>query len=111
MPLLSFFGDLLIAFGPAIVVLVFYVGRHASLLVLTLSSAFLWLFSALLASLLWFAAVPIRSNQIWAISTGVLFQELARPAFYLLLVKAEKELDIIATHGPGSALNESVHAL
>lgn len=111
MSLLSFFGDLLIAFGPAIVLLIFYVGRHASLIILTLAAAFLWLLSALLASLLWFAAVPIRSSQPWAIFTGVTMQELARWCFFLLLGKAERELEIIATHGPGSALNESVHAL
>lgn len=110
MTLVSFFGDLLVAWSPAIVILVIYIGRHASLVLLTLAGAFFWLLSALFASLIWFAAVPIRGSQPWTIFTGVATQELARWALFVLLGKAEKTLEIVATHGPGSALNESVHA-
>jgi anterior pharynx defective protein 1 len=49
-------------------------------------SAFFWLVSFLLSSLVWFAVYPLRDSNIWfALVFTVIFQELMRVAFFYML--------------------------
>jgi hypothetical protein len=59
MTILSFLGCLFIAYGPVLAILFLYVGKHASLVLLTIASMFMWLMGAFCASLVWLAIVYV----------------------------------------------------
>lgn len=48
-------------------------------------SAFFWLLSLLISSLLWFLVVPLREHLAFGLVFSVLFQELFRYFFYRIL--------------------------
>src|SRR5688572_7661529 len=48
-------------------------------------SAFFWLLSLLVSSLLWFAVVPLRDELAFAVPFAVIFQEIFRYLFYRMI--------------------------
>jgi gamma-secretase subunit APH-1 len=57
-----------------------------------MTSAFFWLISLLLSSLLWLAVVPLRKNLEFTLFFSIVIQEIFRFLFYILMKKAEAGL-------------------
>ena len=55
-------------------------------------SAFFWLLSLLISSIIWFAAVPLREKLAFGLVFSIIFQEIFRFLIYLLLSKADAYL-------------------
>lgn len=102
MTLMTLFGCILIAFGPASVLFLVAVARDHFHVVIMISSAFFWLISLLLSSILWTVVSPLKSELAFGATFSVIFQELLRLAFFVLIKKAEEsELVTLATKSSG----------
>ncbi|CAM9421266.1 unnamed protein product, partial [Laminaria digitata] len=80
----------LIAFGPSMMLWLLLVGRRPVLVIIGIVSAFFWLASFTLASVLW-TIVPAAQN-VWmlAMTTGVGLQGFGRLALARVYMKTEK---------------------
>ncbi|KAG0214123.1 gamma secretase complex protein [Mortierella sp. GBA30] len=109
MTLVTFFGCALTAYGPSLAIFFGCVAPNAQLVILTVSSAFFWLLSLLLASAIWFIAKDSQQTYTTTIIYSVLLQELFRWFLFLLISRAEKGLNMVAKH-PKSIFNRSGYA-
>jgi anterior pharynx defective protein 1 len=94
-------GCTLIAYGVPFSMFIFTIAHHPFRVIISMtrsnfvdffknlfeycSSAFFWLMSLLVSSLLWFAVVPLRSEVAFAVPFAVVFQEIFRYLFYRLI--------------------------
>eukprot|EP00842_Homolaphlyctis_polyrhiza_P005629 jgi/Hompol1/6067/HPOL_004862-RA len=99
MTLLSFFGNLLTAFGPALAVLALYIGRSPQLFMMSLASAFFWLVSMLVISIIVYIAPSINSgNRIPLVVLSSAIQELVRYANFAVFHKADPMMQATSDH-------------
>lgn len=96
-----FFGCLSIAFALPATVFYFVVAPSAKLVILMFGSAFVWLVSALLTSIVWVAIVPLKEDNWFTLIFAVAFQEAARFGYWKLLKRAEVGLNTLADDGSG----------
>jgi len=89
MTVAAFFGCAFTAFGPALAMFVLTIAHDPVRVIILILSAFFWLLSLLLSSLLWFAVVPLKDTLAFGLVFSVLFQETFRVLIYLLLRKAD----------------------
>lgn len=89
MTVMEFWGCTFLAFGPPFAMFLFTIAKDPIRIIILIASAFFWLLSLLLSSLLWFAVVPLQKQLAFGLVFSVLFQELFRYLIYLLLRKAE----------------------
>jgi len=82
-------GCTLIAYGIPFSMFIFTIAHHPFRVIISMTSAFFWLLSLLISSLLWFAVVPLRNQLAFAVPFAVLFQEIFRYLFYRVIKKAE----------------------
>jgi len=82
-------GCTLIAYGVPFSMFIFTIAHHPFRVIISMTSAFFWLLSLLVSSLLWFAVVPLRSQLGFAVPFAVIFQEIFRYLFYRVIKKAE----------------------
>ncbi|CAF0849748.1 unnamed protein product [Adineta ricciae] len=82
-------GCTLIAYGVPFSMFVFTIAHHPFRIIISMTSAFFWLLSLLVSSLLWFAVVPLRDKLAFAVPFAVVFQEIFRYLFYRVIKKAE----------------------
>jgi len=107
---LPFLGCLFLSFGPSFTLFIMTAAQEAQAVILLITSAFFWLISLLLSSLLWLAVVPLRKHLAFTLVFSVLFQEILRVAFYILVKKTDVALSRITRettgmfHGPRYAL-------
>jgi anterior pharynx defective protein 1 len=78
-------GCTLIAYGVPFSMFVFTIAHHPFRVIVSMTSAFFWLLSLLVSSLLWFAIVPLRDELAFAVPFAVIFQEIFRYLFYRLI--------------------------
>ncbi|CAF3562279.1 unnamed protein product [Rotaria socialis] len=95
MTILECTGCTLIAYGIPFSMFVFTMAHHPFRIIIAMTSAFFWLISMLLSSLLWFTVVPLRNQLAFAVPFAVLFQEIFRYLFYLVIKKAEFSLQTV----------------
>jgi anterior pharynx defective protein 1 len=96
MTVMEFFGCGFIAFGPALALFIFTIARDPLRVIVLMASGFFWLLALLLSSLLWFAVVPLREDLAFGLVFSVIFQELFRLGFFLMLRKAEEGLQKVS---------------
>lgn len=102
MTLMTLFGCMLIAFGPATVIFLVAVARDHFHVIIMISSAFFWLVSLLLSSIWWTIVSSLKSQLAFGAVFSVFFQELFRLAFFVLIKKAEEsELVSLASTSSG----------
>jgi len=89
MTVTAFFGCALTAYGPALAMFVLTIAHDPVRVIILILSAFFWLLSLLLSSLLWFAVVPLKETLAFGLVFSVLFQETFRVLIYILLRKAD----------------------
>lgn len=89
MTVTAFFGCAFTAYGPALAMFVLTIAHDPVRVIILILSAFFWLLSLLLSSLLWFAIVPLKDTLAFGLVFSVLFQETFRVLIYLLLRKAD----------------------
>ena len=92
MALMEFFGCLFLAFGPPLSMFILTVAKDPIRVIVLMTSAFFWLISLLLSSLLWLAVVPLRKNLEFTLFFSIVIQEIFRFLFYILMKKAEAGL-------------------
>ncbi|XP_066995300.1 gamma-secretase subunit Aph-1 isoform X2 [Anabrus simplex] len=92
MTVMEFFGCGFLAFGPPLAMFSLTIAKDPVRIIILMASAFCWLLSLLLSSLLWFAVVPLRDTLAFGLVGSVLFQEWFRYLIYKLLRKAESGL-------------------
>lgn len=108
--LLPFLGCLFLSFGPSFTLFVITAAKEAQAVILLITSAFFWLISLLLSSLLWLAVIPLRKHLAFTLVFSVFFQEVLRILFYILVRKTDVALSRITRettgmfHGPRYAL-------
>jgi len=89
MTVTAFFGCALTAYGPALAMFILTIAHDPVRVIILILSAFFWLLSLLLSSLLWFAVVPLKETLAFGLVFSVLFQETFRVLIYILLRKAD----------------------
>lgn len=89
---MEFFGCTFIAFGVPCSLFIFTITKDPLRIIVLMASAFFWLISLLLSSILWFAVVPLRDHLAFGLVFSVLFQEIFRFLFYILIKKADEGL-------------------
>ncbi|RUS75441.1 hypothetical protein EGW08_016791 [Elysia chlorotica] len=92
MTLMEFFGCTFIIFGPPFALFVFTIAKDPMRIIVMMASAFFWLCSLLISSIIWFAVVPLRDQLAFGVVFSVLIQELFRFLFYKVLRKANDGL-------------------
>jgi len=92
MTVMEFFGCAFIAFGPASAMFTFTIAKDPVRIIILIASAFFWLLSLLLSSLLWFLVIPLRKELVFGLVFSVIFQEVFRLLYHRLLRKAETGL-------------------
>ncbi|XP_059472309.1 gamma-secretase subunit Aph-1 [Neocloeon triangulifer] len=89
MTVMEFFGCSFLAFGPPLAMFAITIAKDPIRIIIMIASAFFWLVSLLLSSILWFVVIPLRTVLVFGLVFSVFFQELFRLLFYMLLRKAE----------------------
>jgi len=84
MGLLLFFSCILITYAPALALFVLVLSRSAQLIILAMGSAFFWLLSILVSSILWSLVPPLKTAFYFVIPFAVFFQEIVRWFFWKL---------------------------
>lgn len=84
MTAMGFFGCALLAFGPPLAMFTFTVSAEPIRIIILIASAFFWLISLLLSSILWYAVVPLQSYLAFGLIFSVLFQEIFRQVFFFI---------------------------
>jgi len=92
MTVMEFWGCSFIAFGPPLALFIFTIACDPLRIIISMASAFFWLLALLLSSLLWFAVPPLQDELAFGLVFSVLFQELIRGGFYIVLRKADEGL-------------------
>ncbi|KAI0237524.1 Gamma-secretase subunit Aph-1b [Lamellibrachia satsuma] len=90
---MEYVGCGFIAFGMPAALFIVTIARDPLRVLVLMASAFFWLVSLLLSSMLWFAVVPLREKLAFGVVFSVLFQELFRYLFFLLMKKAHAGLN------------------
>ncbi|KAF8796233.1 Gamma-secretase subunit Aph-1 like protein [Argiope bruennichi] len=85
MTVMEFFGCAMIAFGPSAAMLAITIAKDPIRIIILISSAFFWLLSLLLSSILWNVVVPLRKELAFGVVFSVIFQELFRFLVYKIL--------------------------
>lgn len=98
-----FFGCLAIAFALPASLFYFIVSPSAKFVILMFGSAFMWLISALLTSIVWVAITPLKEDNWFSLIFAVAFQEGARYMYWRLLKRAEIGLNTLADDGSGES--------
>ncbi|XP_046400044.1 gamma-secretase subunit Aph-1 [Ischnura elegans] len=110
MTLMEFFGCTFIAFGPPLAMFTFTIAKDPIRIIILIASAFFWLLSLLLSSILWFLVIPLKSYLAFGLVFSVLFQELFRFLIYKLLCKAEMGLRRVTDAGTHASNSKHVLA-
>ncbi|KAJ6221660.1 hypothetical protein RDWZM_000205 [Blomia tropicalis] len=109
MTLAEFIGCTLISFGPPLAMFCIVVAKDPIRIIILISSSFFWLLSLLLSSILWAIVVPLKEHLVFGVTFSVIFQEIFRYLFYLLLRKAEfglQKVSDVGTDGNAKVYND-----
>jgi len=107
---MEFFGCTFLAFGPAFAMFILTIAKDPVRIILLIASAFFWLLSLLLSSLLWYAVVPLRKHLVFGLVFSVIFQECFRFFYYKILRNAESGLKKVTEAEAQLANNRTVLA-
>ncbi|GFG30483.1 hypothetical protein Cfor_08109 [Coptotermes formosanus] len=107
---MEFFGCTFLAFGPPLAMFAFTIAKDPIRIIILIASAFFWLLSFLISSLLWFIVVPLRSKLAFGLVFSVLLQELFRFLIYKLLRKAESGLKKVTDNSEQITSNKHILA-
>ena len=91
--LITVLGSLLIAFGPPVAFFYLVLSRRATLVILTIGSAFSWLCGLFLASIVWWVLEPFREVYAVTVPVAVLSTECMRYLFWLIWTKGHQSLN------------------
>lgn len=93
-------GCVLVAFSVPLLLFIFIVCRKPQLVLIFISSAFLWISSVIILSVIWFAIPPLRNGGFPALvlSFAVLAQEAARYTLILSYARIEKTFSATSTN-------------
>lgn len=97
MTLMDFFGCTFLAFGPPLAMFALTIAIEPIRIIILIASAFFWLSSLLVSSIVWFSIVPLRTYLSIGLVYSVIFQEVFRFLLYSVLRKAERGLEKVTT--------------
>jgi hypothetical protein len=96
MTALEFVGCSLIIFGPPVMLFFVFIANDPLKVIVLTASAFFWLISLLLSSIVWFSVVPLKNYPAFALVFSVIFQELMRLLLFYTVRRAELGLQRLA---------------
>jgi len=88
MTLAQFFGCGLLAFGPPVAMFALTIAKDPIRTIMLVASAFFWLLALLFSSILYMAVTKLQDTLVFGLVFSVLFQELFRFLWFLLIQKA-----------------------
>lgn len=94
-------GASLLSFALPLALFGWIVSSSAKLVILMVGSAFMWLLSALVSSVIWTIFAPLKPYNAFPLVVGVLMQEIFRFLYWKVLKRAEDGLDTLADDGSG----------
>lgn len=77
MTVMDFFGCASLAFGPPLAMFAFTIANDPIKIIILIASAFFWLISLLLSSVLWYT-IPFQNHLTFGLLYSVLLQEAFR---------------------------------
>ncbi|KAK4316106.1 hypothetical protein Pmani_012712 [Petrolisthes manimaculis] len=89
MTVAQFFGCGMLAFGPPVAMFAITIATDPIRTIMLVASAFFWLLALLFSSILYCAVVQLQDTIVFGLVFSVLFQELFRFLWFLLIQKAE----------------------
>ncbi|EDQ89497.1 uncharacterized protein MONBRDRAFT_32302 [Monosiga brevicollis MX1] len=96
---MSLWGNIFIIYSAPLALFWFNVRKSSKLVIILISSAFLWLVAALLTAVVWVAVPPLKDDYWFALIASVLLQELFRYLWWRLLRRTEHDLSILSPDG------------
>jgi anterior pharynx defective protein 1 len=78
MTVMDFFGCALLAFGPPLAMFTFTIAVEPIRIITLIASAFFWLISLLLSSIVWYTIIPLQNYLSVGLIYSVFFQEIFR---------------------------------
>lgn len=102
---LEFWGCAFISFGLPLAMFIFTIAKDPLRIIVFVASAFFWLLSLLLSAAWWKVVIPLREVLFFGLVFSVIFQELFRFLFFLLLKKAEEGLQQVWKEETGDSLS------
>ena len=78
MTLMDFFGCAFLAFGPPLSMFAMTIAVEPIRIIILIASAFFWLSSLLVSSIVWYSIVPLRTYLSVGLVYSVIFQEVFR---------------------------------
>lgn len=109
MTIMEFFGCTFLAFGPPLAMFAFTIAKDPIRIIILIASAFFWLLSFLISSILWFV-VPLQYKLAFGLVFSVLLQEVFRYLIYKLLRKAESGLKKVTDNSEQITSNKHILA-
>eukprot|EP00475_Leptophrys_vorax_P041710 TRINITY_DN7871_c0_g1_i1.p1 TRINITY_DN7871_c0_g1~~TRINITY_DN7871_c0_g1_i1.p1 ORF type:complete len:240 (-),score=62.77 TRINITY_DN7871_c0_g1_i1:33-752(-) len=106
-------GCVLVAYALPAVVFIMFVTKRQQLVIISIAAAFFWLFSVLVAALLWTAITPLQTVYGVVVPGFVVVQEIARYGFFKFYEKSERTFAVTSTNlvvFPLSDLSSSIAA-
>ncbi|XP_075237407.1 gamma-secretase subunit Aph-1 [Lycorma delicatula] len=110
MTCLEFIGCACIAYGPLFAMFFFTILQDPIRIIILIASAFFWLVSLLMSSVIWFI-VPLKDTLIFGVVSSVLFQEVFRFLIYILLRQAESGLKKVSVPNTNTEIADNKHVL
>lgn len=107
---MEFFGCTCVTFGLPLAMFIITIAKDPIRIIILIASAFFWLLSFLISSLLWFVVTPLRTKLVFGLVFSVLFQEVFRFLIYKLLRKAESGLKKVTDNSEQITSNKHILA-
>ncbi|KAF0682848.1 Aste57867_25071 [Aphanomyces stellatus] len=101
-----FWGCMLTAFAPVSFLFFTVVAQRAQLVILTITAAFFYLVSLLVAATLWQVIPPLHDSIHATIPVSILIQEVFRYAFFQVYVRCEQAVKRVTTKQNQLPLND-----
>lgn len=89
MTIAQFFGCAMITFGPPVAMFTLTIANDPIRTIMLVASSFFWMLALAVSSMLYMAVIPLRQYLAFGLVFSVLFQELFRFLWFLLIQKAE----------------------
>jgi anterior pharynx defective protein 1 len=98
----TLWSSLFIAFSAPLAIFYFAASQNPKLVIMFVSSAFMWLLAALATSIVWNAIPPLQDDFWFIILVSVPIQESFRYLWWKMLRKSEKGLDTLSPDSKGA---------
>nr|CCA22534.1 conserved hypothetical protein [Albugo laibachii Nc14] len=105
------FGCILTAYGPIATLFFILIGKRAQLIIIALTSAFIWLISVLISATIWQIIPVLKSSAEATICVTILIQEIGRYTYFQLYSRGVVAIQKVTTTKHQLPLNDFTSSL